>query len=263
MDKTKIIKNWTQMWQQAGIRPGDLVLIHSSISRTLKTAKLACAEIGPSDLLQSFIDSVSPDGTVLFPLFNFDFTKGTPFDIRTTPSHMGSLTECARIHPQAIRTQHPLYSFAVIGPKQNLFQSLKNKSGYGADSPFALLRELNGKIAILDLDDQNSMTFYHHVEEMEKIKYRYFKHFTAPYTDLSGATSTQTFSLFVRDIENGVKTDVNRMGELLWEKGAYSGDRPGVGSGLRVIRAQRLFDLTREVIQRFRNPKRSNVDHHC
>lgn len=54
-------------------------------------------------------------GTLLFPSFNFEFTESVPFDIKTTPSHMGALTEAARMHSQAIRTGHPIYSFAAIG----------------------------------------------------------------------------------------------------------------------------------------------------
>lgn len=233
----------TQNWHSCGINPGDIVLFHSSLRRTLKEN-----EMTPQEVLDSLLDAVGPEGTMVFPLFNFDFTKGIPFDIRSTRSRMGVLTEMARQHPQAVRSGHPIYSFAAIGKDARYFD-VDNPSGYGPESPFAILRELDGKIAVLDLDDLNSMTFYHHIEEMHEVDYRFHKQFTGEYTDREGDTSTRTYSLFVRDIEKGVLTDVNPMGEVLWERGLYSGFRQGEGPGCRTIRANAMYDAVSEVIE--------------
>ena len=235
-------------WRQAGLRSGDLVLIHSSLRRTVRRCVQAGMPGAVTDILDSFREAVGDTGTLLFPLFNFEFTEGVPFDIRTTPSQMGVLTETARQLDGAVRTGHPIYSFAVIGARAGEFAGIDNFSGYGADSPFARLRALGGRIAILDLPDQHSMTFYHHVEEMKDVPYRFHKRFSGDYTDLSGVTARREYGLFVRDLEKGVKTDVDPMGELLWEQSLYTGDRPGEGSGLRVIDADRLFAAVERVI---------------
>jgi aminoglycoside 3-N-acetyltransferase len=235
-------------WRQAGIRSGDLILIHSSLRRTMRRCVAGGMSGAVGDILESFREAVGDTGTVLFPLFNFQFTEGVPFDMRTTPSQMGVLTETARQLDGAVRTGHPIYSFAAIGARAAEFAGIDNYSGYGADSPFARLRELGGRIAILDLPDQHSMTFYHHVEEMKNVPYRFHKSFAGDYTDSSGVTSRREYGLFVRDLEQGVKTDVDPMGELLWEQALYSGDRPGEGSGLRVIDADRLFGSVARVI---------------
>jgi aminoglycoside 3-N-acetyltransferase len=162
---------------------------------------------------------------------------------------MGALSESGRLHPGAIRTGHPIYSFAVLGARAKEFEGVANESGYGPDSPFATLHQMNGKIGVLDLDDQNSMTFYHHVEEMHAVDYRYFKEFTAPYTDARGVTADRSFKLFVRDLERGVLTDVNPMGERLWASGLYRGSRPRQDGGLRTILAGDLYRATSEVIR--------------
>jgi aminoglycoside 3-N-acetyltransferase len=232
-----------QNWRSCGIEPGDTVLIHSSLKRTLQAHQTT-----PEAVMQSFLDAVGPTGTVLFPLFNFDFTKGVPFDIRTTPSQMGALTEAARLHPEAVRSGHPIYSFAVIGQQAQSFD-VDNYSGYGPDSPFAILRRLNGKIAVLDLSDLNSMTFYHHIEEMHAIPYRFHKQFSGQYTDANGYTDERTYGLFVRDLDKGVTTDVDPMGEALWELGLYHGERPNQGVGLRTISANAMFDAVSQVIE--------------
>jgi len=229
-------------WQAAGVQEGDMLLVHSSIRRILRRLVKMEAAASPSMVLESFLLALGKSGTLLLPLFNFDFTKSIAFDIRNTPSHMGILTEAGRFWPGAIRTGHPIYSFAVIGKDAKVFHGLKNFSGYGADSPFGILHRLGGKIAVLDLPDQNSMTFYHYVEETLNANYRYHKIFTGQYIDEEGHESTQNFSLFVRNIEQGVVTRVEAMGEILWEKGIYTGSRPNQDCGLRVIRTTKLFD---------------------
>jgi len=236
-------------WREAGVQEGDVLLVHSSSKRTIQRYRDEGKELSPQDILESFLLAVGPTGTLLLPLFNFDFTKGVPFDIRNSPSQMGALTEVGRMHPLAVRTGHPIYSFVSIGSAADKFQGVDNVSGYGSDSPFALLRDLNGKIAVLDLPEQNSMTFYHHVEEMHEVEYRYHKTFEATYTDETGHASLKSYGLFVRNIEKGVLTHVDPAGNLMWENGLYSGSRPNTGSGLRVVSAQKMFSFVSNVIE--------------
>lgn len=243
------MKDLIQEWRNSGVQEGDTLLIHSSTKRTFKKYLDLGIRLTPEDILNSFLEAVGKSGTLLLPLYNFDFTKGVGFDIRESPSHMGALTEAARKHPSAVRTGHPIYSFAVIGAKSNEFKGIDNFSGYGADSPFALLREMQGKIAVLDLPDQNSMTFYHHVEEMLEVDYRYHKVFSGNYVDSLGNEEVKEYGLFVRDIEKGVLTHVNPAGELMWSKGLYTGSRPKEGSGLRVVSAQNVYDFTADIIK--------------
>ena len=235
-------------WVRSGVQAGDTLLVHSNIKRTLVEARREGLQITPMDILESFLEALGPQGTLLLPLFNFDFTTGLGFDLRTTPSQMGALTEAGRVYPGAVRTGHPLYSFAVIGHHAPLFQHIDNESGYGKDSPFALLHALDGKIAVLDLDDQASMTFYHYVEEMLGVDYRYFKAFTGPYTLWDGTTQNKTYTLFVRDLAKGVLTHVNPAGELLWDAGHYHGSRPKQDTGLRVVGAKTMFDFVAHLI---------------
>lgn len=162
---------------------------------------------------------------------------------------MGALTEAGRTHPLAVRTGHPIYSFAVIGAESQRFKAVNNFSGYGGDSPFAMLREMGGKIAVLDLPDQNSMTFYHYVEEMHDVDYRYHKTFTGNYINASGNAESKTYGLFVRNVKKGVQTHVNLAGELMWKNGLYSGHKPNERSGLRVVSSQQMYEFVSDIIK--------------
>ena len=243
-----IYESLANEWLEAGVKDGDVLLVHSSIKRTLSRYIKQRIKINPQDILESFLKAVGSSGTLLLPLFNFDFTNGVPFDIRSTPSQMGALTEAGRLHPLAVRTGHPIYSFVAIGHNADKFRGINNFSGYGNDSPFALLREMGGKIAVLDLPDLNSMTFYHYVEEMHEVDYRYHKTFTGEYTDTSGNTESKTYGLFVRNIGKGVLTHVNPAGELMWQKGLYSGFKMTEGCGLRTISAQQMYEFVSDII---------------
>jgi aminoglycoside 3-N-acetyltransferase len=236
-------------WHTCGVERGDMLLLHSNISQTLRKLRKAGLPASPDVILGSFLSALGGEGTLLLPLFNFGFAHGKPFDMRSTLSEMGALTEAGRLYPGSVRTGHPIYSFAVIGAQAGRFSGITNFSGYGADSPFALLRQLGGKIGVLNLPDQHSMTFYHHVEEMCEVPYRYHKRFGGLYTDMAGNTAEREFGLFVRRLEDGVKTDVDAMAEQLWNLGLYHGCRPGEGCGLRTILADELFNATADVIR--------------
>jgi aminoglycoside 3-N-acetyltransferase len=244
-----MLETLQQRWKSSGLEEGDTVLIHSNIKRTLVEFRRGKVNISPGDILESFLDVVGSKGTLILPLFNFNFAKGVPFDIRTSESQMGALTEIGRKYNGAVRTGHPIYSFAVIGYRASEFEGIDNVSGYAEDSPFGVLKKLNGKIGSLDLEDQNSMTFYHHVEEIKRVDYRYFKSFTGEYTNSLGDTENKTYHLYVRDVERGVLTDVNPAGELMWSAGLYKGFRPKEGPGLRLINSRDMFKFVEGLIE--------------
>lgn len=226
--------------------PGDTVLVHSSIRRTCKENNWT-----PRDVLDSILGVLGPEGTLVLPTFTYDgWCHGDPFDVRTTPSRMGALTEAGRSYPGAVRTGNPMYSFVLIGKRAYELEGLDNRSGYGTTSPFYWLRspQVNGRIAVIDLDEQNSMTYYHHVEEVMRVPYRFTKEFSGEWTGWDGVTRNKTYELYVRDLDLGWKTRVNPMGELLWAKGIWKGNRPGEGDGMRVADADRVFAITQQIL---------------
>lgn len=249
--ETKIIEKLAKEWQNSGIEKGDVVLVHSSLSRLIREVKKKYdILISPQDVYDSLLNAIGKNGTLILPLFNFDFPKTKFFDIRISPSHMGALTEIGRKNKNAVRTGHPIYSFSIIGKHSDKFKNIDNYSGYGQNSPFAKIKELNGKIAVIGLSDQNSMTSYHFVEEQNLVNYRYFKEFEGEYIDKNGIKSNRKYSLFVRDIDKGVKTDVNRMMDYLWNNNLYKGEQYNQGFGMRTIDFNTFFNEVKRIIKK-------------
>lgn len=249
-DKNKIIDKLASDWLESGLEKGDMVLIHSALSGFLKRFKEKNVLLTPQDILESFIRAVGENGTLIFPTFNFEFTKGKTFDIRNTVSETGALTEAARLHPESVRTGHPLFSFAVLGKEIDKFRGLYNFSAFGKDSPFGILHERNGKIAVLDLGGEKCSTFYHYVEESENAPNRYHKLFRGPYIDYDGKETIREFNLYARNLEMKVITDIKPMEDLIWSKNLYIGYPPGEGTCLHVIDAVTLYNEIADVIRK-------------
>tara|TARA_R110002073_G_scaffold72537_1_gene177600 strand:- start:625980 stop:626774 length:795 start_codon:yes stop_codon:yes gene_type:complete len=251
MTEQKVISFLSNKWRESGVENGDVLLVHSSLRRVLKkTSDELGTKVTPEMVYLSLLDAVGEQGTLILPLFNFDFPKAKFFDIKNTPSHMGALTEIARQHKDSVRTGHPIYSFAVRGKHADKFSGINNQSGYGSDSPFALIQQLGGKLASIGLSDQNSMTSYHFVEECNNVDYRYFKDFEGEYIDGKGVKAHKTYKLFVRKINEGVQTDVDRAMDLLWEKGLYQGEKYDQGYGMRTIPFNDFFKEIDSIIKK-------------
>ena len=120
MDKnTDYIKQLSENWAKCGVNSGDTLLVHSNLKRTLVNARRKGIQLTPDDILDSFLDCLGSSGTLMLPLFNFDFPTTKHFDIRNTPSQMGALTEVARKRSNVVRTGHPIYSFAIFGKEKD------------------------------------------------------------------------------------------------------------------------------------------------
>ena len=237
-------------WMSSGLSTGDNILLHTSLKRTFADLKRDGYSIKPIDILESFIDLIGSNGTLIIPTFNFDFNNGVPYDYILTTSQTGIMTEIARNHPSATRTLNPVYSFAVFGKEANLFKGIDNESWYSKKSPFDLILKMNAKIVIIDLNDRNSMTFAHYCEEIHQVPWRYYKKFTGKYTGPNKITLEKTYLGYVRDEEKGVITTLNPAGELLWERKFYKGNKPFQGSGLRYVTANDYYNLFNELFKK-------------
>lgn len=230
-------------FRKLGVEEGDTLLVHNSYKA------FGGVDGGPQIVINALETALGPDGTLIMPTFNFDFTKGQPWDVRSTPSQMGVLTELVRVDPRAKRVFHPIYSFAVIGKHAEMLGNLRYKSSYERNSVFGKLRELDGKIMVIGLSYTNSMTFFHHIEQMEGVDYRFLKHFTGEVTDENGNTYTDTFEMLVRDIDKGVVTEVNPMGELMEKAGIIKMGKIGEAE-VKLMKANDIYEFTAREMKR-------------
>ncbi|MBQ7725365.1 MAG: AAC(3) family N-acetyltransferase [Lachnospiraceae bacterium] len=187
-----------------GLNRGDSIWL-SSDAKTLLYSALEHGESGDmNELIDGIIDVIGEEGTILIPTFNWDFCSGKTFDIRKSPCKTGVIGKVALKRDDFRRTQHPIYSFAVWGRDRDELCAMKNKSSFGADSPFTYCKDHNTQNVFIDVECQHSYTFVHYVEEQAGVSYRYLKDFTAGYIDYDGNESTRTYSMNVRDLDKDI-----------------------------------------------------------
>jgi len=230
-------------FRELGVEAGDTLLVHSSYK------SFGPVEGGPQTVVNALEEALGPEGTLIMPTFNFDFNKGQPWDVRSTPSQMGVLTELVRKDPRARRVFHPIYSFAILGKHADMLGGLRYKSSYERDSVFGKLRDLDAKIMVVGLSYTNSMTFFHHIEQMEGVDYRFLKQFTGEVTDWDGSTRTDTFEMLVRDVDRGVITEVDPMGKLMEEAGVIKVGKIGEAA-VKLMKANEVYAFTAREMRR-------------
>lgn len=231
--------------KKSGLEKGDVVLLHSSFK------SFGGVKGGPQTVVDAFLSVLGKEGTLIVPTYNFDFSShNKSWDLRTTPSQMGIISEFVRLNPKSRRILHPIYSFSILGKFAEELGSLRIKSSFGADSIFTKLRELNGKIMQID-SVYKGTTFFHHIEEMEGCTYRYLKEFTGTVTDETGKTYTETFSILVRDLDQGIVTNIKPIGEILINEGIIKVSNIGDAT-IWLMNSNDLYERT--ALERKNNP---------
>lgn len=209
--------NYLEIANHLGIEKGDIILISSDILNIFSKEFEKSGNIPDINLfIDTFINKVGPEGTLLFPTYNWDFCKGKDFNWEKTRGKTGSLGNACLKRKDFKRTKHAIYSFAVYGKDKDYLCSLDYRDSFGSDSIFAYLDKKHAKQIILDVNLTHCFTFVHYVEELSgQVNYRYIKNFTGKYIDENLQESTKMFSMFVRDLDLDVIVDVEPLEEIL------------------------------------------------
>lgn len=125
-----------------GIGSGDLIQVHSSLS------SFGFVEGGADAVVDALLELVAPDGTVMVPTFNHGAEY--IFDVRSSPSYNGAITEAFRHRLQAVRSVHATHAYATIGPlAAELCAGHLEAGTFGMESPLGKLAQRGGWILML------------------------------------------------------------------------------------------------------------------
>lgn len=157
----------------AGIREGDVLLVHSALSR------VGWLLGGPQEAVKALQNVIGPNGTLVMPTFSFNlaFWNLPPFDPGRTPSRVGILTDVFWRMKGVLRTSHPTHSVAAWGSLASaIVGSGLDYEPLGLDSPLDRVRRAKGKILLLGVD-QNRNSTVHLAESLACVPY-FAVHFT-------------------------------------------------------------------------------------
>jgi len=212
------------------VEPG-IAVIHSSLSRLLPPISFES-----HDALYAIGQLVDSGWTIALPAFTFSFCGGKAFSAGGSPSETGALADWLLAHlPQARRTMHPIYSFAVAGPRAGEILQCRSTTTFGDDSPFGLFERSDATLVMFGCGLE-SCTQFHRCEEVARVPYRYFKTFSGDADYGSGPVRTEA-AMYVRDLPSDPINDFSRAIEALTEQGAvivrklWRGDVTAVRAG--------------------------------
>ena len=150
-----------------GIRPGDTVLVHSSMKA------LGITE-SPETFLRAFCDYLGEDGTLLLPTLSYKTVGASQplFDISSTPACIGLLPNTFLSMEGVVRSMHPTHSCAAFGKRafELTREHALDETPVGPHSPFRLLPGIGGKILMIGNINEHC-TFMHGMEEIAHAPY--------------------------------------------------------------------------------------------
>jgi aminoglycoside N3'-acetyltransferase len=131
----------------------------------------------PSYLTRVILDHLGPSRTVLFPTFTYGYAKTRKYDVVLTPSETGILTEVATQSGLFQRTNSPLNSYVVCGPRSDEVLGIRDETLWGSSSVMGWCERSNARICMLGEPWENACTQFHMAQELLRVPYRYFKRF--------------------------------------------------------------------------------------
>lgn len=198
--------------RSAGIQAGDFVWLFADVTKMALHYRRAGERFDPNTLIDETLSVIGLDGTLVLPTFNFDLRSGESWDPEKTAGMCGTLSEVARKRPDFDRTQNALHSFTVKGKLRDELFACDHLCSYGKGSVFELMHTENCKLLSIDLSLNNSFTFIHYIEEIERVPYRYDR-----VVDVSVNGSVEHFRIFSK--KSGYSLDLHTLERVMREIG--------------------------------------------
>tara|TARA_Y100000588_G_scaffold390732_1_gene497072 strand:- start:5737 stop:6132 length:396 start_codon:yes stop_codon:yes gene_type:complete len=106
---------------QVGITDGQIVMVHSDLSRIGWVSN----ERSRAGILNFYFESIAKQignkGTIVVLSCTESYARNSiPFDYEKSPSEQGVLSEFVRKKDGAVRSMHPLFSLTALGEKSHL-----------------------------------------------------------------------------------------------------------------------------------------------
>ncbi|MFE2754507.1 aminoglycoside N(3)-acetyltransferase [Actinosynnema sp. NPDC059335] len=161
---------------EAGLRAGDTVLVHSSLS----ALGWVCG--GANTVVAALLDVLGEAGTLVVPTQSTDNSDPAgwhnppvpeswwaeiraslpPYDPRTTPATgVGVIPEAVRTWPGALRSAHPQTSFAALGARAaEVVADHALDSQLGERSPLARLEAMGARVLLLGVGFGSCTAFH-------------------------------------------------------------------------------------------------------
>lgn len=163
-----------EAFRRIGVKAGDTVMLHSSLS------SMGTVVGGADAVIDGVLEAVGPTGTVAAPALchsqpergNYVFDT---WDLGTSPCYTGAVAEALRQRPESVRSDHATHSVAAIGARAveltadhgaaGLRQGPFGPRAFAAESPWERLAEWNAAYCFIGVTFRVN-TMVHYVETL-------------------------------------------------------------------------------------------------
>jgi aminoglycoside 3-N-acetyltransferase len=174
--KPNTITSLKRDFKALGVKPGAIIIMHSSLS------KIGWTVGGSVSVIRALTQTLTPEGTLIMPTFtsgnsepsNWEnppvpkswwdtIRKEMPaFEPEITPTRgMGTIVETFRKWPNVLRSNHPTSSFAACGKNAKFITDNHELIGdLGEGSPISRLYELDGQILLIGVSHENNSSIH-------------------------------------------------------------------------------------------------------
>lgn len=148
--------------RECGLGEGDAAFLQAAMSA------FGSFEDGPATVVDALEAVVGPQGLIAMPAYPLtgpaiNHLAADPlFDVRSTPSRMGAISEELRRRPGTERSVHPTHSTAARGPEAREITAGHERAPtpFGAGTPFPRIRD-RGALQLFFGCGTGAITMYH------------------------------------------------------------------------------------------------------
>ncbi|MCC7146069.1 MAG: AAC(3) family N-acetyltransferase [Phycisphaeraceae bacterium] len=163
MNEQDVIRQMASQLKLAGVRAGGAILVHSSLK------SLGQVPGGPESVVRGLLEAVGVEGTVLMPALSYASVGAFRpyFDVRHSPSCVGTIPEHFRRRAGTLRSVCPTHSVSGVGPRAEelLGGQQADVTPCGEHSPFRKLMHSGGQVVMLGCGLRPN-TSMHSIEEI-------------------------------------------------------------------------------------------------
>ena len=229
---------------EVGIRQGDVVFVHSSLS------SFGYVEGGADAVIDALLRAVGGRGTVVAPTFTWGKFRNIDtgvFDVAHTPCETGRIPDVFRRRPDAIRSRHICHSVAAIGPHAGDAMGEDYRS-FGKGSCLHRLYGMDAWNLFLGCD-LGSCTELHAVEEFMQVPYRYYRDFKGCTVRLPDGTEVASHAVEFLPVPDYRRWSFREMEPIFREHGILRMSRVG-NARLVNARVRDIFDVGRTYLEK-------------
>lgn len=193
-----------ELWKELLVKRGSVLLCHSflpSLGRVFPK---------PSVVIDTLLEQLGPEGTLVVPAFTYSYFKGEIYDVENSNSTVGSLGDLAREYPMAVRSLDPNFSMVAIGRDADFLMQRDSIYSFGPGSVYDKLLQSEVYCLLLGVD-YKSLPLFMHIEKCLRVPYRYDKEFLGE-SIYRGKLFNDSGIHFVRDEKLNPESDRMKVG---------------------------------------------------